>query len=255
LITPTNADSLTKTVSVTVSAQTTTTTLSGGGGDGGGGGGNQTTGKKKSQTWTKITPGKAEIMHVDDPDIGLKMINITVRNPAQTVTITITKLTGKPASVVHEISGKVYKYIEITPSNIPDDNVDKAKIQFQVNKSWISNNKINRTTIALSRYKNNNWEKLTTKEISEDNDYVYYEAETPGFSTFAVTGEEILTTTIPATTIATTTITTMVTTTIPSMTTGVGGVPTWILIIIILVVVIIIAVWLYQRRSSTGQVL
>ena len=171
------------------------------GGGGGGSGGGVPLEKKKSQTWMKITPGKPEIMYIDDPDIGLKMINITVKNPAQFVTITVTKLTGKPASVVHNISGNVYKYIEITPTNLPDENVDKAKIQFQVNKSWISSNKIDRATIALNRYKNNNWEKLTTREISEDNDYVYYEAESPGFSTFAVTGEEkVITSTIATTT-------------------------------------------------------
>jgi PGF-pre-PGF domain-containing protein len=125
-------------------------------------------------------------MNVNDPDIGLKMINITVKNTAQTVTITVTKLTGKPASVVHEISGKVYKYMEIKGDNINEISIDKVKIQFQVDKSWISSNNINRATIVLNRYKNNNWEKLTTREVSEDNDFVYYEAETPGFSTFVI---------------------------------------------------------------------
>lgn len=182
-----------KSISFTVSTQTTTVPTPTIGGDHGGRG---TTQKKKSQSWDKITLGKAEIMNVNDADIGLKLINITVKNPAQFVTITVTKLTGKPASVVHNISGKVYKYIEITPTNLPDDNLDKGKIQFQVNKSWITNNKIDRATITLNRYKNNNWEKLTTREISEDNDYVYCEAESPGFSTFAVTGEEEVITTI-----------------------------------------------------------
>jgi PGF-pre-PGF domain-containing protein len=245
-----NGQTLTTNKSLTVSVASTTTTTVGGGDGGGGGGGGTTTEKKKSKTWDKITPGSAEIMHVDDPDIGLKMINITVKNPAQTVTITVTKLAGKPASVVHEISGKVYKYMEIKGDNINETHIDKVKIQFQVNKSWVSSNNINRATIALNRYKNNNWEKLTTKEISEDNDYVYYEAESPGFSTFAVTGEEIATTT-GATTIATTTVTTRITTTIPPILTEVGGIPSWVLLIVIILIVIIVAVWLYQKRSST----
>jgi PGF-pre-PGF domain-containing protein len=240
------------TSSVTVSG-TTTTTISGGDGGGGGGGGGGSTTKKKSKTWDKITPGSAEIMHVDDPDIGLKMINITVRNPAQTVTITVTKLAGKPASVVHEISGKVYKYMEIKGDNINETHIDKVKIQFQVNKSWITSNNINRATIALNRYNNNNWEKLTTKEVSEDNDYVYYEAETPGFSTFAISGEEIVTTSV-ATTVAATTVatTTRPVTTMPTIPSEMGGIPTWVPVVIVLIVIIIIAVLLYQRRSSTG---
>jgi PGF-pre-PGF domain-containing protein len=238
------------TSSVTVPSTTTTTVSSSSTGGGGGGGGGTTTEKKKSKTWDKITPGSAEIMHVDDPDIGLKMINITVKNPAQTVTITVTKLAGKPASVVHEISGKVYKYMEIKGDNINETHIDKVKIQFQVNKSWVSSNNINRATIALNRYKNNNWEKLTTKEVSEDNDYVYYEAETPGFSTFAVTGEEVTTTvatTVVATTVATTRVTTTIPTNIPS---ELGGVPTWIAVLIILIVVIVILGLVFGRGKS-----
>ena len=249
-----NGQTLTTNKSLTVSvASATTTTISSGGGGGGGGGGT-TTEKKKSQTWDKITPGKAEIMHVDDPDIGLKMINITVKNPAQRVTITVTKLAGKPASVVHEISGKVYKYMEIKGDNINETHIDKVKIQFQVNKSWITSNNINRATISLNRYKNNNWEKLTTKEVSEDNDYVYYEAETPGFSTFAIIGEEVTTTvatTVVATTVATTRATTTIPTNIPS---GIGGVPTWITVLIILIIVIVIVGLVFGRgRSKTRE--
>lgn len=250
LISPSNADSVTKTVPVTVSSATTTTSPSGpgGGNDGGGGGasGNQTTEKKKSQTWTKITPGSAEIMHINDPDIGLKLINITVKNPAQTVTITVTKLAGQPATVIHTVSGKVYKYMEITTVNLPDNTTDRIKIQFQVNKSWISSNKINKATIALNRYKNN-WEKLPTKEISEDNDYVYYEAETSGFSTFAVTGEEIVSTTVAATTVAATTMATTTPTT--SMPTEVG-MSILIPVVIIILIVIIIAVFLMRGRGT-----
>jgi PGF-pre-PGF domain-containing protein len=242
------------TSSVTVSGTTTTTVSSSSSGGGGGGGGGTTTEKKKSKTWDKITPGSAEIMHVDDPDIGLKMINITVKNPAQTVTITVTKLAGKPASVVHEISGKVYKYMEIKGDNINETHIDKVKIQFQVNKSWISSNKINRATIALNRYKDNAWQKLTTKEVSEDTDYVYYEAETPGFSTFAVTGEEVTTTvatTVVATTVTTVAgVTTTISTNIPS---EVGGVPTWILIVIILIIVIVIVGLVFGRGKSKNR--
>ena len=49
----------------------------------------------------------------------------------------------------------------------------------------------------MNRYKNG-WEKLPTQEISEDDNYIYYEAESPGFSIFAITGQEIASTTILA---------------------------------------------------------
>jgi PGF-pre-PGF domain-containing protein len=240
-----NTTGVTKNVTVNSAPETTTTTIP----VSGGGGRPPEIPYKKSQSWDKITPGKAEIMHVADPEIGVKTIEITVKNTVKTVTITVTKLAGKPASVVQEVTGKVYKYMEITPTNIPDENIDKVKIQFQVEKSWISSNKLNSATIALNRYKNNAWQKLTTKEVSADNDYIYYEAETPGFSTFAVTGEEAMATTVAATTVATT-IATTVRTTIPIVREEVGGVPSWITGVLIVIICFVFLIWMFRKLGG-----
>jgi len=97
-----------------------------------------------------LTPGVVEIMHVNDSDIGLKQISINVRNRANNVKITVTKLLGKPASVVHNISGKVFKHMEINAENLVDENISEAKIQFPVNKSWIIRNNINRATAPVA---------------------------------------------------------------------------------------------------------
>jgi PGF-pre-PGF domain-containing protein len=204
--------------------------------------------RKKSQNWTVINPGLVEIMHVDDPDIGLKQISINVRNRANDVKITVTKLVGKPATIVHNVSGKVYKYIEINAENLADENISEVKIQFSVNKTWIFDNNINRATIALNRYHENNWERLTTQEVDEDNDYVYYEAISPGFTTFAVTGEEVGVTT--TTLVTTTTTMPVTTTTLPSE--GIEGIPTWaIVLLVVVVIVIVIVVWRYRTKKET----
>jgi PGF-pre-PGF domain-containing protein len=236
------------TSSVTVPSTVTTTTPSGGGGGGGGGGttGNKT--HKKTQTWTKITPGAVTIMKIVDPEIGFKQINITVVNSAQTVTITVTKLDGKPATVVHEIVGKVYKYIDIDAKNINETHIDKVKIQFEVNKSWINDNNIDPDTVALNRYRVNAWERLQTRKTSEDNDYYYYEAETPGFSTFAISGEVMTeTTTIPGVTTTPPIVTTVMTTTVPIMGAAMGLSP-WVIVIVIIIIVAIVGFWLYKKR-------
>jgi len=224
----------------------TTTTPSGNGGGGGGGGGtaaNKT--HKKTQYWTKITPGAATIMKITNPEIGLKQINITVVNPAQTVKITVTKLDGKPATIVHEIIGKVYKYMEIAADNINETHIDKVKIQFEVNKSWINDNNIDPDTVALNRHRVNAWERLQTRKTGENNDFVYYEAETPGFSTFAISGEVKagVTTTTPGVT----TTTPGVTTTTPIKEAEIG-VSVWIAVVFIIVIVGIIGFALYKKR-------
>lgn len=40
------------------------------------------------------------------------------------------------------------------------------------------------------RYEKGEWGALPTSKVGEDDDFVYFEAETPGFSIFAVTGEK-----------------------------------------------------------------
>jgi len=158
----------------------------------------------QGQVWSTLTPGVAKIMEISTPETGLVKIEITVKNPVNNVKISVTKLEEKPTSIVHDVLGKVYKYIEIEARNLQDEDITVVKIEFRVNKSWIEKNNIDPDTITLNRY-TNVWKKLLTIKISEDEDFIYYEAETPGFSTFAITGEEVSTTTLPTTTIPTTT--------------------------------------------------
>jgi PGF-pre-PGF domain-containing protein len=155
----------------------------------GGGGGTYTQIIKQIGIWGEITPGTLAIMKITKSELPLKQIQIEVKNPANNVKITVTKLEGKPAAVEHEISGKVYKYVEINAENL-DEKLERAKIQFEVTKAWISENNLDKNKIYLFRY-TTKWEKLDTKLINESEDYISYEAETPGFSYFAIAGEEV----------------------------------------------------------------
>jgi PGF-pre-PGF domain-containing protein len=177
------------TVATTTTTTTSTTTTTYGGG--GGGGGSITLPKKheKRMIFSKVTPGAASIMKITNPEIGLKQIKISVKNQARNVRITVTKLDDKPASVTHEISGKVYKYIEIGTNNLEEDNLEDAEIEFEVNKTWISNNNYDPFKVKLKRYLNG-WQELKTELTDQDNDYYYYKAPTPGFSYFVITAEE-----------------------------------------------------------------
>jgi len=140
-------------------------------------------------SWSRVNPGNVSIFKLNKKEIGIHEIGIMVINPATSVYIKVTKLKGKPADVTHEVSGKVYQYIEITHRNLRN-NLEKATIKFHVNKSWIEENNINKSTISLYRY-TTSWQKLPTTLISEDSKTVYYEAESTGFSYFAIAGEEV----------------------------------------------------------------
>jgi PGF-pre-PGF domain-containing protein len=238
---------LTTSSSLTVSAVTTTTLAAGGAGAAGAGStGNVTTGKV-TKTFSSLAVGIPKIISAADLEASgthMTEISITVKNRAVSVSITIEKLDQKPADVAVDVAGKSYRYIKITKENLDDENIQEGKIKFKVEKSWINANSINVATIALYRYANT-WNKLDTAKLSEDSSYVYFEATTPGFSYFAISGEAIApTTTIPG-----------ATTTIPTTTTLPGMIPKgyewtyWVMAVVVIVAVVFLS-WKFLKKKK-----
>jgi len=148
---------------------------------------------KKIHSWTEITPGVATIMKDFDSKIGIKEITINVNNPAQNVKITVTKHNEKPTEVSVEKSGKVYQYVQIETENL-QEKLNNANVQFRVEKSWVSQNSLNKESIAVSKFNNisNKWNELTTTYLEEDNTYYYYKVELNSFSYFAISEKKVL---------------------------------------------------------------
>ena len=48
---------------------------------------------------------------------------------------------------------------------------------------------IDKSSIILNRYSDKKWNPLPTRQSGEDGTYLYFTAETPGFSPFAITGK------------------------------------------------------------------
>ena len=136
----------------------------------------------------KIEAGKAEIIMVEKADIPLRYMRISVRNSVNDVQITVNRLEEKPPSVTVDVEGKVYQYFEISHQNIASSDVSKVLLEFTVEKSWIKANNIDRHTVSLQRYGENGWSKLPTYEVDEDPENVYYKAESPGLSIYAISG-------------------------------------------------------------------
>jgi PGF-pre-PGF domain-containing protein len=114
-------------------------------------------------------------------------ISINVKNAATSVKIEVTSVTpaaGTPA-LTAVAQGDAYSYLNITTTNLPNDNIKSAKINFTVPKTWLSNKSYTTSGVSLYRL-TTNWEKLTTRLLSENTSDAYYEADTPGFSMFAV---------------------------------------------------------------------
>ncbi len=109
-------------------------------------------------------------------------------------TTAIVEMLKNTSSIVKEPApGTVYRNANIWIGNSgfsSSENFENARISFRVKKSWISENNINESTITLYRYDQNSWNKLPTTLSGEDEIYLYFTAETPGFSPFAISGTE-----------------------------------------------------------------
>ena len=188
--------------SVTVPSITTTTVGGGTGGSGGAGGG------------ISITAYSLKQVEINKTNVALTQLDIIVNDQIKLPKLTVNNISTRPASVTL-ISGKVYQYLNITPQNIEDNDLQSVKLKFRVEKAWIADNNIDENTVSLNRYHNGVWNRLTTDKVSEDSIYLYYQTETPGFSVFAVTGEQkfapaeervITTTTVRRAVVTTTTV-------------------------------------------------
>jgi PGF-pre-PGF domain-containing protein len=224
-------------------------------------------GGQQSVTFVTIEAGVASIAKYTDKLLDVREINITVSNPANTVKITVSKVDEQPATITHSITGTVYKYFNITTQNLDESNIAKARLKFRVNKTWFSENNLNPATTKLNRYESNGWRALSTTQTTSDTDYYYFEAETPGFSTFAVTATK---TTQPAPTTCTNTCQpgqsqkaypdcTCYTPEQPSQSSGGGITPTapnydWLIFIMVVVVVTLVLVYMMKKRiKSTAK--
>jgi len=123
--------------------------------------------------------------------------------PVMNISFDSKKTTGKTTTIVEILKGKstlvsglpsdeVYKYLNIWVGNngyATPNNIENAVVCFKVEKSWIQDKKIDKSSITLNRYSDMTWSKLPTSLSSEDDKYLYFTAQTPGFSPFAITGK------------------------------------------------------------------
>ncbi len=137
---------------------------------------------------SEIKPGAASVVKYSDATLGVKQIEITVNNPAQNVKVSVTKYDGKPAEVSVAKTGKIYQYLQISVDNVKDK-LNKATIQFKVEKSKVTN----KDNIVVSKFDETNkkWNDLATTYASEDTAYYYYNAEVSSFSYFAISEKSV----------------------------------------------------------------
>lgn len=164
---------------------------SGGSSSSGGSSGSSTA---SSQTETKniiIGSQPATVVMNNAGTHGVVEIDVSTNTPASGVQLSVQNLgSTKPASVTQDVSGTVYRYLSIGATNLDDTNVKTATITFNIDNSWLTQNSIDPGTVALNRLHNGIWTSLTTRLLYSNGTTSTFQATTPGFSTYAITGSQ-----------------------------------------------------------------
>lgn len=105
------------------------------------------------------------------------------------ISTTIEVLKDKSSMVNESAPGIVYSNFNIWVGKVgfaTEDNIANPVIGFSVSKAWLTENEVKEGSIALYRHSEGKWNNLNTIKVGEDDSYIYFESETPGFSPFAI---------------------------------------------------------------------
>jgi PGF-pre-PGF domain-containing protein len=88
--------------------------------------------------------------------------------------------------------GIPYVYLNVQVEHEQETAKIEGRIEFRVAESWLLANNIDEHSVTLNLYHaREGWTALPTRKVGEEaNSSIYFEAATPGFSIFAVTGVE-----------------------------------------------------------------
>ncbi len=133
-----------------------------------------------------------------EEDTGIEEVQFTAATNLVDVKVTVVRLKDEPENMSLRLkkNESVYRHLDIklmaNDEYVTEDDIKTLKFTFKVEQSWIAENNIDKNTILLIRYHNGEWQNLSTTLVSENDNYVIFEAETPGCSTFAVIGSALV---------------------------------------------------------------
>lgn len=165
---------------------------SGGSGGAGGSPEPQSNVEAKELSQTTITYGNS--VNFDFPQAATPVVNISFDSKKTAgKTTTIVELLKNQSTLVSSLpSDEIYKFINIWVGNsgfATPDNIENSVVSFKVEKSWVQDKSIDKSSITLNSYADKKWNALPTDLSGEDDKYLYFSAKTSGFSYFAITGK------------------------------------------------------------------
>ncbi|MCX6665833.1 MAG: PGF-pre-PGF domain-containing protein [Euryarchaeota archaeon] len=133
-----------------------------------------------------ILKDETQTMDFQSYDTAIQTIQITASTDISSLTVTCTTTGEKPSGVTIPPDA-IYLYLVIE-TNADTTDISSAVIKFKIEKQWLTDNNIDKSNVKLLRYANG-WQELATTTVSENETFVFYQATTTGFSSFAIVGK------------------------------------------------------------------
>ncbi|MCG7849840.1 MAG: PGF-pre-PGF domain-containing protein, partial [ANME-2 cluster archaeon] len=169
----------------------------GGGGSSSGGGGGGTSGEAFEnivcpETDREYVNKESYISYHYELECNIvEYINFTAVTSSGDIAAKVEILKNTSTLVDKAPPGIVFKNLNIWVGNYgwaTEKNMQDVVIGFRVDRSWVSQNNIDESSITMYRFNEGQWVPLNTTKKSEDAVHLFLEAQTPGFSPFAITG-------------------------------------------------------------------
>ncbi|MFH1276580.1 MAG: PGF-pre-PGF domain-containing protein [Candidatus Woesearchaeota archaeon] len=135
--------------------------------------------------WDVLSPGESVSLKIDDESLGVTNIKLVMSREVSGGWLNVENVYSLPKTIT-QFPREVYKFVKISASpEISEESIQKAEIKFKVTKPWLINHEFSNNKISFYRF-TNQWEELDTRISKEDDNYIYYTSETPGFSYFII---------------------------------------------------------------------
>ena len=196
-----------------------------------------------------VVPSGGEIKLKIPEGVIFDQISFTVNSTVSSAKVEVSKTSETPSQATFEPTGTVFSFLQITLTNVRDDQISSAKLKFKVTQQWIKDNGIDKNKVFLQRWSGSSWDTLSTNKVDEDDINAVYEATAQGLSVFAVVGlkpEQAPPTTLPPVVVATTTSTTQATINVPGVE---QPIPVYAVVLAILFV-IAGAYWFFTKKKK-----
>ncbi|HLD07303.1 MAG TPA: PGF-pre-PGF domain-containing protein, partial [Candidatus Nanoarchaeia archaeon] len=128
------------------------------------------------------------VVNVAKDAISVEQVRITVDSALSNAEVKVASLGSKKPDTLPAPAGAAYQFLEISRKNIEEKNLKEATITFKVPGSWLEKEGVGEDEVLLQRY-TAAWEGLETRKTKRVGSTVFYEADTPGFSYFVVSGK------------------------------------------------------------------